>query len=172
MVRGRVPSRQTPTFRSLAGEAATDVPPVPAQTPQNPAWPCPWCSSVGQSTFISVCETDEATVIILCCKTETVEAQREPNKLPETTQWVSAMPRAMPGPVRSPGRACFPLFSSGLKWICSWQHKSSLALLGPCQQGGWLVPCMTSSFMSFSASPMQLLSRSQGHRLPLISAVH
>lgn len=32
---------------------------------------------MGQSTFaLSVCETDEATVIVLCCKTETVEAQR------------------------------------------------------------------------------------------------
>ena len=89
---------------------------------------------------------------MLCCKTEKIEAQRG-----QTSCW-----RLHSGSVPSrgyawacwvPRAACFPLLGSGLKWICSWQHKSSLALLGPCQQGGWLVPCMTSSFMSLSASP-------------------
>lgn len=106
--------------------------------PQNPALPCPWCSSVGQSTSaFSICETDEAAVIILCCKTETVEAQRGQTSCLRLHSGSVPCPGLCLG-LSGPRAACFPLLSSGLKWICSWQHKSSLALLGPCQQG----PCM------------------------------
>ena len=115
-----VPSKANAHIEKSCRQKQLLTSPQSQPQPQNPAWPCPWCSSVGQSTSaLSVCETDEAAVITLCCKTETVEAQRGQTSCLRLHSGSVPCPGLCLG-LSGPRAACFPLLSSGLKWICSW----------------------------------------------------